>query len=160
MKTFKFLGAMALLVISSLGCFAQTGTGMKISTGHRNFQVRITRCEAVGNTCTVEFVMENIGSTDVELGFGWSSFPIYSMRAYDDEGNVYEEANMTLKLRGNIELPANLPVKNHVEIRGVPDSAKSIRRLAISEQSGIWRLRLGDNYLIINDIPIYREGDE
>lgn len=160
----------ALMVMSGVCTFAQT-SGMKIVSVHPDIKFKITRCEAAGKIVVIDFVIENVGSSDINLQILSSISYDTASVAYDDEGNIYGSGSIGIKLgnskmegEGALEtgpqqvLPSEIPVKGRIQIGKVPESATMFKRLDLKMSSR--ELNFNNRSLRITNIPISREGDE
>ena len=137
---------------------------IKIVTNHPDFKIKVKRCAASGKTVIIDLVLNNTGTNDVEglEAFGGGNLS----EAYDDEGNIYQDNNLKVKVanRQNLEkygsgrfnIPAGVPMKLSVSIEGVPQSAESIARLKLHIKCDAWGLGYPDKFVKINNIPITR----
>lgn len=150
--------AIAVMLTACMSLQAQ-----KVDTGHPDFKVKVTRCEASGKTVVIDMLWENTGSKDVYI-----TCRTYGSSAYDDEGNKFS-GNGPLKIMfGNNGyykddltdlLPSDLPVKVRLQIKDVPVSATMFRRVDINIYSNEWGGLDGPRILKLTNIPISHEGD-
>lgn len=130
---------------------------MTISTAHRDLKIKITRCEAAGNTVIIDLMFENVGSDDTDLY-------LRTNKAYDDENNIFDRGvtikigNTSLSSRISTNLPAEIPLKGRIQIEGVPESATMFKRIDFTMDSNAWGL--SGQELRLANVPISREGDE
>lgn len=170
MRTKKFFSFLILFtLLSSLNGFAQT----KIVTGHPDFKIKITRCEASGSTAVIDLLIENVGSSDVPItmwgGRSCVGMPHNMSVAYDDDGNKYTGENdfrVSIGKSGltkcfGIEevLPPDIPLKARIQFEGVPESATEFRRIDLIIDSKAWGLN-DKKPVKITNVPISREGDD
>lgn len=137
----------------------------RIVTNHPDFKIKVLRCEASGSTCVIDMVFENIGSQDVEIAIdgGYAGGSV----AYDDEGNRYDNSNLeaaiankSLSVYGSSSaLPAGIPLKVRVQIKGIPVSVRMFRRIDLGVTCDSWHFDR-DNQVKLFNVPISREGDE
>ena len=166
-KLFSLL--MFFTLLGSVSTVAQT----KIVTGHPDFKIKITRCEANGNTVVIDMTLENTGSKDINIrmwgGISWSKNGMKMTVAYDDDGNKYTGQN-DLKVSigksgwdggyGLREmLPPDIPLKASILIEGVPESATEFKRIDLYIESDDWGLN-DKKPIKITNVPISREGDD
>lgn len=137
--------------------------GLKIVTNHPDFKIKVKRCAASGKTVIIDLILTNEGTNDVEGIDGCGGFN--RSEAYDDEGNIYKERNLKVKVAnsemyndmgsGRFNIPVGVPMKYSVRIEGVPQSAESIARLKLFFYYAGWGL--DDNKPVrISNIPISR----
>lgn len=164
MKIFKSVLVVSLVILTSLGAFAQS-KGMTLISGNPDFKVKVTRCEASGKTVVLDMVFENVGPRDVDVEFQ----PYRWLLAYDDEGNKYGDNDGKVKLflagreLSRIQLPTDVPLKARVQIEGVPMSAQVLKRVDIYWYCPDWggNAMGGSNGKMIKmtNVPISRDGD-
>lgn len=155
-KTIAFF----FLLFVSLQSFSQ---GLKIVTGHPDFKVRVTRCEAAGNTVIMNFLLENVGNKEERVVVYGGA--LNSSFAIDDEGNIYNERAFQVQMNEPMSsvttggtLYPDTPVKLIARIEGVPESAAMFRKIILEVKCDDWGL--GDKKKVqISDVPIYHEGD-
>lgn len=154
---------MLTILYGSLGICAQT----KIVTGHPDFKIKITRCEANGSTAVIDMLLENESPQDVKL-----TLKSYATAAYDDEGNKYSDGKIKLQFgnsswmegkQGNSPisnlLPSEIPMKAHIQIDGIPESATMFKRIDLGVSCSEWNLK-EDKFVKFTNVPISREGDD
>ena len=165
-KTIVFL----FLMFVSLQSFSQ---GLKIVTGHPDFKVKITRCEANGSTAVIDMVIENAGNNDVLItmwgGRSCWGTPHDMSVAYDDEGNKYTGENdfkVSIGKSGlskcfGVEevIPSDIPLKARIQLEGVPESANEFRRIDLIIDSEAWGLN-DKKPVKFTNVPISRDGDD
>ena len=138
--------------------------GIKIVTNHPDFKIKVKRCAASGKTVVIDFILNNTGTNDVE---GLEAYGGNKSEAYDDEGNIYQNNNLRVKVSnrqnyeqygsGRFNIPAGVPMKLSVSIEGVPQSAESIARLKLLINCDAWGIGYSsDKYVKISNIPISR----
>ncbi|MCH5242724.1 MAG: hypothetical protein J1F67_09945 [Muribaculaceae bacterium] len=155
---------MFFTLLGSVSTVAQT----KIVTGHPDFKIKITRCEANGTTAVIDMLIENVGSKDVKLELR----PVDTV-AYDDEGDKFSRGKINIRFGdsnlvngaegfyvqpSNI-LPPEIPLKARIQIEGVPETATEFKRIDL----GVWCMdwNLGkDKFVKFTNVPISREGDD
>ena len=83
-KILLFLAAMFAFGFQSVN--AQDA--IKIVTGHPDFKMKVSRCEASGKNVVLDLTVTNVGDTDIPQFqvSGGSHFTKF----YDDQGNIYE----------------------------------------------------------------------
>ena len=132
----------------------------KLVTNHPDFKIKVRRCEASGKTCVIDLIIENVGSSDVDMYIN-DDYLI----AYDDEANEYNRIGISV---GNSNwiygegrtLMAGVPMKARIQIEGVAESATMFRRLDWGiQRCDAWGLNQHKPIKFIN-LPISREGDE
>lgn len=136
--------------------------GIKIVTNHPDFKVKVKRCAASGKIVVIDFVLENIGTKDVAV----DNILVYNLisEAYDDEGNIYQDKNLRIKVAnraygnatGGFNIPTDVPMKVSLQITDVPISAERIARLSLGVRCDAWGLKYGEPIRISN-IPISRQ---
>ena len=156
-----------LMLAGSTAASAQT-SGVKIVTGHPDFKIKITRCEASGTTCILDLLLQNIGANDTNVKVFGGDYNATVL--YDDEGNAYSGRQVRVSV-GNktpsswmnaCTLPSEVPVRARLQIEGVPESATLFTRIDLRLECPQWGFEWGQNppkkAKIIN-VPIFREGD-
>lgn len=132
----------------------------KLVTNHPDFKIKVRRCEASGKTCVIDLIIENVGSSDVDIHVKGGSW--HGLIAYDDEANQYESIGIAVSDKwglGTHTLPANVPLKARIQVEGVAESATMFRRLDWKIDCRAWGLNENKPIKFIN-LPISREGDE
>lgn len=132
----------------------------KLVTNHPDFKIKVRRCEASGKTCVIDLIIENVGSSDVDIYVKGGSW--HGLIAYDDEANQYESIGIAVSDKwglGTHTLPANVPLKARIQVEGVAESATMFRRLDWKIDCRAWGLNENKPIKFIN-LPISREGDE
>ncbi len=162
----KLLLSAALLLCMCIGMNAQTK--LTFNGELPDIDWKLKRSFLNGSTLVVDFVIENNTSKDVEcvilasLSASWGS---PKLKAYDDEGNVYESnalmggAPFSGKIGGKNSLfdwetiPAGNLIKVRMQIAGMDEYATLIKTLTIPMMtSGEKRSELR-----VTNIPIPRE---
>ena len=161
----KILTALFLSILSVGLAFPQ-GQGLKVSSGYRDFKVKITKCEADGATVFIDMLWENVSDKDLQLGFNAFNW----IFVYDDEGNRLGDGkgNIILKVGGEAmgytSLPPEVPVKAILEVTGVPESANMLRLVDIywtsSTLGTTWTGGESQKRIKLQNVPISREGDD
>lgn len=138
----------------------QQGRAFRLVTNHPDFKIKVLRCEVSGQTCVIDLLLENIGSTDVDIKRG------RKLIAYDDEANEYTNIKMAigdlnewLYPFGGRTLLSEVPIKARIQIEGVKEAAKMFRRLDWGVECSTWGLER-DKFVKFQNLPITREGDE
>lgn len=140
----------------------QQQRNMTIVTNHPDFSVKVKRCAASGKTVIIDFIIENIGTNDVNLNLGDSESYFTSGRGWDDQGNEYlpryKYANGTNydMMVGPKALLAGVPTKLSVKLEGVPVDAESIAKLLLDIRCDEWGIGK-DKPVTIRFIPITRQ---
>ena len=166
-----FLSA-ALLLCMCIGAMAQTKLVM--NNGLIGVDWKFKRCFMNGSTLVVDFIVENNTSKDVwcNVTGGFSANPLgtIDLKAYDDEGNVYEfdrfrgGAPFSGKIGGkNLFDGETIPVGNLIKVRlqinGIDEYATIIKTLVVpiitDPSSG--GLNQTFSELRVTNIPIPRE---
>lgn len=161
-KTFSLLILFTLLW--SINVYAQT----KIVTGHPDFKIKITRCEASGSTAVIDFLLENVGNDDVKISMYGGNEQDSKSVAYDDEGNKYGGKKFQIAISGSgltayslgETLPPDIPLKARIQIEGVPESATEFKRVDLQLYCNTWNLNRDKKPVRFTNVPIFREGDE
>ena len=151
----------AMFAISLPNIYAQDA--IKIVTNHPDFKIKVKRCAASGKTVVIDLILTNEGTNDVEgvtvSGGYWGS------EAYDDEGNIYQKGNLSVKVAnrneygetsGKFNIPTGVPMKLSIQINGVPQAAESIARLKLTVNCSAWGLN-NQKPVKISNIPISRD---
>jgi hypothetical protein len=143
---------------SSSGNISASDGAFKIVTNHPDFKIKVTRCEASGRTCILDFLMENQGTSDVSLHVESSSTV-----GFDDEANEYDcRQQMFLTVSGkdatSFSLRAGVPIKGQIRFESVPESAQSFRRIDLSMRCDAWGLSY-TKPVILKNVPITHEGE-
>lgn len=140
---------------------------MKIVTNHPDFQIKITRCAAIGKTLYIDMTFQNLSSDDVDevsIMTGWQSG---FTEAYDNEGNLYrgrEYINAKIandkeygwSNSGTIQLISGVPFKAGLRINNFSTAAETIAKLRLCVKVPSWGLG-NDKPVIIRNIPISRQ---
>lgn len=137
---------------------------LKIVTNHPDFKIKVKRCAASGKTIVIDLILSNVGATDVENIEGFGGIYYGSPRgteAYDDEGNIYQERNIYIKVAnrdggGEFKIPVGVPMRYAVFIENVPTSVQSIARLSLEFRCEKWGLN-GSKLVKLANIPISRD---
>ncbi|MBQ3717652.1 MAG: hypothetical protein II901_04630 [Paludibacteraceae bacterium] len=167
----KLLLSAALLLCMCIGMNAQK---VVVNNGAIGIDWKFKRSFLNGNTLVVDFVVENNTSKDVWciVKPGLSANPVgsISLKAYDDEGNVYESnplmggAPFSGKIGGkNLFDGETIPVGNLIKVRlqinGIDEYATIIKTLVVpiitDPSSG--GLNQTFSELRVTNIPIPRE---
>ena len=165
------------LIASMLLCMclsANAQAKLIVNNGLIGLDWKFKRSFLSGNTLVVDFVVENNTSKDVGciITCGFSANPIGStaLKAYDDEGNVYESnplmggAPFSGKIGGkNLNEWEIIPVGNMIKVRlqisGIDEYATLIKTLVVpiitDPSSG--GLNQTFSELRVTNIPIPRE---
>lgn len=133
----------------------------KLVTNHPDFKIKVRRCEASGKTCVIDLIIENVGSSDVNVMTGYGNGRLI---AYDDEANRYESIKVSVGNSNWIwsewrNLMSCVPMKARIQIEGVAESATMFRRLDWCIDCEAWGLGRNKPIKFMN-LPISREGDE
>ncbi|EXZ04270.1 hypothetical protein [Bacteroides fragilis] len=145
----KKISFFALFMLLSLGIEAQ----VKVVSPHPDIKVKFLRCIESGGTAVIEFTVNNLSNQDKE--FNLSSCCGYST-SYDDEGNLYEDANIQISDRIgpaiSIVFPSNIPVKCKLHIEKISQYATEFSKATLG-------LLLRGEYKSIEffNIPIVRD---
>lgn len=167
----KLLLSAALLLCMCIGMNAQK---VVVNNGAIGVDWKFKRSFLNGNTLVVDFVVENNTSKDVGciITCGFSANPIGStaLKAYDDEGNVYESNALMsgVPFSGKIGgknlndweiIPVGNMIKVRLQISGIDEYATLIKTLVVpiitDPSSG--GLNQTFSELRVTNIPIPRE---
>lgn len=134
----------------------------KLVTNHPDFKIKVRRCEASGKTCVIDLIIENVGSSDVDIYVEGGRNG--AMIAYDDEANEYTQITLFVGSKGGNShtLLSGVPIKARIQIEGVAESATMFRRLDWKITCRAWNMNLHTDHKPIKfiNLPISREGDE
>lgn len=133
---------------------------LKIVTNHPDFNIKVKRCAASGRTVLLDLILNNAGAIDVTAqARSWCSV------AYDNEGNIYDESNIYVKVAnrpefgkysGMFDIPSGVPMRLSVRIDNVSPEAESFARFKLHIDCNKWGL--SENKLILfSNIPISRD---
>lgn len=140
---------------------------LKIVTNHPDFKIKIKRCAASGKTVVLDLILNNEGVNDVNgvMAFGGQGRWTWSCaEAYDDEGNIYQNENIKIKVAnrpnysgetGEFNIPTGVPIKLSLQFNYFSTSAESIARLKLVFLCDPWGLN-GDKPVKFSNIPISR----
>lgn len=126
---------------------------VKVVSPHPDIKVKFLRCIESSGTAVIEFTVNNLSNQDKE--FNLSSCCGYST-SYDDEGNLYEDANIQISDRIgpaiSIVFPSNIPVKCKLHIEKISQYATEFSKATLG-------LLLRGEYKSIEffNIPIVRD---
>ena len=158
-----FFSALMLLSMS-LAVNAQ-----KISyDGPDELEFLFKRCFVKGSTCTVDFIVTNVGSKELTATLFWFSDGCEGIKVYDDEGNVYDYKNVSGNFGGtnfgasignayNVQIPGDVSLKIRCQIKNFDEYAALLRQLKISFRIRSTSSSLGCSCLQVKDIPVTRE---
>ena len=135
---------------------------LKIVTNHPDFNIKVKRCAASGKTVVLDLILKNEGTNDVEVNdvVVWGKYS----EAYDDEGNIYQEDNLKVKVAnrkqyertsGSFKIPTGVPMRLSIQINEVSTSAESIARLSLLVDCPAWGLN-SNKKVKFSNIPISR----
>lgn len=157
-KFFTLMAAVCCMTVA----FAQAP---QIVTGHPDFKVKVTRCEASGKNVVLDMVFTNVSAQDVE------EWAIYADRCcpgtsvvYDSEGNIYKESVLKVKVSNgaysayftNMKMISDVPMKVSLMITGVPANVESLARVDLDVTVPLFNI---DGYkapIKLKNIPIAR----
>lgn len=135
-----------------------SASGWRVITNHEDFKVSVLRSFATDDAVTVELLLENVGTQDVEVRVSGSN---YETTASDDLGNYYDKDIYVKTSSGDLTTGAitttlypDAPLKATVRINGVGQDASVIKMLRLSVASQTWNL--GVNPVRITNISIAR----
>lgn len=162
MKKFLLL-LMAMFAFGFQNVNAQDAP-LKIITNHPDFKIKVKRCAASGKTVVLDLILTNEGVNDIEnieISGG-----IYGTEAYDDDGNIYQQDAIKVKVAnrkeysgggtGTFNIPTGVPIRLSLQFSDVSNAAQSIARLKINANCKAWGLN-HDKPIKINNIPISRD---
>lgn len=137
---------------------------LSIATGNPDFDIKVKRCAASGNTVIVDMIWSNKGLVDVPTNIllynNWSI-------VYDSEGNHFSQYNgysgngpLAIKQgKGHFseygigfDMIAGVSTKVTLRIIGVPSSVECLSKILLNVSGG-WNLR---KKVEIRNIPITR----
>lgn len=157
----RFLTILAAFCCMS-AIFAQTTP--KIVTGHPDFKVKVTRCEASGKNVVLDLVFSNISAQDVEE---WGIYTTryccpYPTVVYDSEGNKYDGDKLSIKVSNSqysnnhqgLKMISDVPMKVSLMITGVPTNVESLARVDLDVKIPLFNI--GETPVKIKNIPIAR----
>lgn len=157
-KLFTLMAALCCMAVA----FAQTP---QIVTGHPDFKVKVTRCEASGKNVVLDLVFTNISAQDVERWAIWvrNCCP-YKSVVYDSEGNLYTGDNLSVKVSNGeysygsdyLKMISDVPMKVSLMITGVPANVESLARVDLQVDVPIFNINGWEAPLKIKNIPIAR----
>ena len=150
---------MAIFAFGTQNVSAQDAP-LKIVTNHPDFKIKVKRCAASGKTVIIDLILNNIGTTDVNAqARSWCSV------AYDNEGNIYDENNIYVKVAnrpefgaysGMFDIPTGVPMRLTVRIDNVSTEAESFARLKLHIDCNKWGLN-ESKLIMFSNIPISRD---
>ena len=137
------------MLLTALSVNAQ----VKVVSPHPDVKVKFLRCIESGGTAVIEFTVNNLSNQDQEFTIlGYNNYST----AYDDEGNLYEDANIQISDRIgpaiSIVFPSNIPVKCKLHIEKISQYATEFSKATLG-------LLLRGEYKSIEffNIPIVRD---
>ena len=121
---------MFLMAIFALGLqnVSAQDAPLKIVTNHPDFNIKVKRCAASGKTVVLDLILNNEGTNDVKI----DGVSTYYSEAYDNEGNIYQDANLRVKVAnreeyksnsGRFMIPTGVPMILSLQINNVSTSA-------------------------------------
>ena len=158
-----FFSALMLLSMS-LAVNAQ-----KISfDGTDALEFQFKRCFVKGSTCTVDFIVTNVGNQELTSTMFWFPDGCDGIKVFDDEGNVYDHTSISGNFGGtnfgpsignayNVQIPGDVTLKIRCQIIDFDEYAALIRQLKISFRIRSTYSSLGCACLQVKDIPVTRE---
>lgn len=157
-KLFTLMAAVCCMTV----VFAQAP---QIVTGHPDFKVKVTRCEASGKNVVLDMVFTNVSAQDVEKWEIWvrNCCP-YKSVVYDSEGNIYNGDNLSVKISNgdyrhgydNLKMISDVPMKVSLMITGVPANVESLARVDLQVNVPIFNINGYEAPMKIKNIPIAR----
>lgn len=157
-KLFALMAAVCCMTVA----FAQAP---QIVTGHPDFKVKVTRCEASGKNVVLDLTFTNVSAQDVEK---WDIYaPSYysTTTVYDSEGNIYNQENQIQVKVSNgeyrnryddLKMISDVPMKVSVMIVGVPTNVESLARVDIHVNVPLFNIDGLKAPIKIKNIPIAR----
>ena len=159
----KIVLSLAVSLLVCMTASAQTD-GFRIITGHPDFKIKAVRCDASDSTCIFDMLVTNVGSQDVKATFNGGSGT--SSKAYDDEGNMYNDEKYKLGA-GNqqpnmyacgVTLPAGVPVRVRIQIEGLNPAAAMFSRIDMGVICDAWGWPFGQTHIVkFMNVPISRD---
>ena len=134
---------------------------LKIVTNHPDFKIKVKRCAASGKTVVLDLILNNEGTNDVKI----DGVSTYYSEAYDNEGNIYQDANLRVKVAnreeyksnsGRFMIPTGVPMRLSIQINNVSTSAESIARFSLCIDCSAWGLN-SQKLVKFSNIPITRD---
>ncbi len=133
--------------------------GVKIVTGHPDFKMVAKRCVASGEDVFIEFIVTNIGESDVKQFKVHGSS--YSTKVYDDQGNVYKK-DIQVSIAGleytfndqEVKLVVGVPTKFTMIVKNVPTRVASFALIEPDIFSTDWNINR--ETVKVRNVPIYR----
>ena len=157
-KFFTLMAAVCCMTVA----FAQAP---QIVTGHPDFKVKVTRCEASGKNVVLDLTFTNVSAQDVEnWEIGDISCCPYKTVVYDSEGNIYTGDAVSIKVSNgdyrnayyNLKMISDVPMKVSLMITGVPTNVESLARVDIHVTVPLFNINGWDAPVKIKNIPIAR----
>ena len=157
-KVFTLMAALCCMAVA----FAQTP---QIVTGHPDFKVKVTRCEASGKNVVLDLVFTNVSAQDVESWAIYSSCSNHQTTVvYDSEGKIYNCNNNAVSIKvsngeytwgvRDLKMISDVPMKVSVMITGVPTNVEALARVDLDVVIPIFNI--GETPVKIKNIPITR----
>lgn len=134
--------------------------GVKIVTGHPDFKMVVKRCVASGENVLIDFVVTNIGESDVKEFIVRGSSD--ETKLYDNMGNVYNRG-IQVSIGGldftnysrEVKLVAGVPTKFSMMVKNVPKKVTSFALIEPDICSADWNIN--KESVKVRNVPIYRE---
>ena len=157
-KLFTLMAAVCCMTVA----FAQAP---QIVTGHPDFKVKVTRCEASGKNVVLDLTFTNLSAQDVENWYLYAPAYFSSTVVYDSEGNIYDKENQ-IKVKvsngeygnryDNLKMISDVPMKVSVMIVGVPTNVESLARVDLDVRIPFFNIDGEKAPVKIKNIPIAR----
>lgn len=136
----------------------------QIVTGHPDFKVKVTRCEASGKNVVLDMVFTNVSAQDVE---NWDICITCDGKSvvYDSEGNIYRWSDaLSVKVsngeytyrHSNLKMISDVPMKVSLMITGVPANVESLARVDLQVNVPLFNINGYEAPIKIKNIPIAR----
>lgn len=157
-KLFTLMAAVCCMTVA----FAQAP---QIVTGHPDFKVKVTRCEASGKNVVLDLTFTNVSAQDVEDWRICANSCFRKTVVYDSEGNIYNGDNLTIKVSNseytnysyqNLKMISDVPMKVSLMITGVPANVESLARVDLEVDVPLFNIKGYEAPIKIKNIPIAR----
>jgi len=133
----KFLSIIAASLLFATAAMAQ----MSITTPSQSLKLAFKGAQVVGDDVEITLLLTNVADAEsvVNLVGGQYQTGMSGSVAFDNEGNIYEIGDVLVSI-GNksyteqysaYSLPAGVPVKCHVLVKGVDKAATSLTKVKL-----------------------------
>ena len=133
----KNLIAILSALLLCLGAMAQT----TVTSPSQNLKLQLKSAAVVGNDVELTYLVTNTSANEtvINLVGGIYQTGMAGSVAYDNEGNVYELADILVSV-GNKSytdqysagsFPANVPVKCHLLVKGIAGESRSLTKVKL-----------------------------